>query len=353
MRLTGVERYRFARDCVQAGGRNWRKARRILSEQGVYCHEDLLTEGRIKAAIRDYEKLAAQYGRNHVSFDEAIQYPRENGGRTGDNDYVRTYTYTGLMHDELVRIPVFDGEPHLTGDWVICGDVHLPTTDYTLAEQMLNMARTLELKRLLIVGDLLNFDAFSAYEHLVPPLPLEAEVQVAVRFMAQLAERFDEILLVLGNHEHRLLKRTNGNISATMLNHILNASAGKLRVSPYAYAVIESGGQTWRATHQRNYSRITGRVADQLAQKYQCNIISFHQHHVGVLRDTWNNYTIIDGGGLHDDTKMAYVKLVDSTLPSMARGFVLLVNGVGHLVTPYASMTDSNALLTGLKKKRA
>jgi len=337
MRLIGVERYRFAHDCVQAGGRNWRKARQVLRENKLYPNVEL-TEGRIKAAIRDYEKLKELYGNGE----------RQQPAPSAAQWQVRTYTYTGLLHDEPVRVPVFDGEPCLTGNWVVCGDVHLPTTDYELAEQMLNMARKLELKHLLIVGDLLNFDAFSTHEYLVPPLSFEEEVQVAVHFMARLAEWFDEMVLVLGNHEHRILRRNNGNVSASMLGHVLNASAGKLHVSPYAYAVIESGGQVWRATHQRNYSRITGRVADQLAQKYQCNILSFHQHHVGVLRDTWNKYTIVDGGGLHDETKLAYASLVDSTLPRMARGFVLLIDGVAHLVTPYASMTNTNVLLTGL-----
>ncbi|GIV82580.1 MAG: hypothetical protein KatS3mg051_1934 [Anaerolineae bacterium] len=336
MRLTGEQRYRFARDCVTLTG-SWRTICAELMRRG--WDESLCTEGRIKAARRDWKILRWQH---------------ENGvGQHAVPFGVSTYTYTALNDNgETLRLPVFDGEPKLEGDWVVCGDVHLPTTDYELAETMLRVARDLGLKRLLIAGDLINADAFSLYEHVVPPVSFEDEVRVAVRVVSAWCDWFDDILLLMGNHELRVIRRSNGNINATMLGHILNAGHGKLRVSPYSHAIITSGGQVWRVTHQRNYSRITGRLADQLAQKYQCNIISLHQHHVAVQRDTWNRYTVIDGGGLHDDHKMAYVSLVDNNMPTMARGFVLLVHGTGHLITPYVGMTDLDVLVTGLRMRR-
>ena len=59
-----------------------------------------------------------------------------------------------------------------------------------------------------------------------------------------------------------------------------------------------------------------------------------------------------DVGGLHDDSKMAYVKLTDSNMPVMARGFVLLVGGVGYLFTPYPTLTNWPVLVAGLKATR-
>lgn len=337
LRLTGETRLRFARDCVALAG-SWRSIRAELQARG--WDAALCTEGRIKAARRDWQHLEQQH--------EA----REKQAHASSFG-VTTYTYRALADDgETLRLPTFDGEPHLEGDWVICGDVHLPTTDFELAETMLRVARELNLKRLLIAGDLINADAFSLYEHVVPAITFEDEVKIAVRVISAWCEWFDDMLLLMGNHELRVMRRSNGNLNATMLGHILSAGNGKLRVSPYSHAVITSAGQVWRVTHQRNYSRITGRLADQLAQKYQCNIISLHQHHVAVQRDTYNRYTIIDGGGLHDDRKLAYVSLVDSNMPAMARGFVLLVDGVGHMVTPYQTMTNLDMLLMGLKAKR-
>lgn len=336
-RLIGAERFKFARLAVETLG-TWKDKRAALIAAG--WPEWATTEGRIKACLRDIAALEKRWGGGKHAGAPALG--------------VREYTF-GALTDEPgpdVRLPVFDGEPHLTGDWVVCGDLHLPTTDFALAERMLETARELDMRRLLIVGDLCNFEAFSKFEHLVPPPDFETEVRVAVRLITRFAEHFEEMVLVLGNHEHRLLRRSNGNLTATMLGHILSAAGGKLRVSPYSHAIIESGGQVWRATHQRNYSRIKGRLADQLAQKYQSNVLSFHQHHVAVQRDSWNRYTIIDAGGLHDDSKMAYVKLTDSNMPVMARGFVLLVSGVGHLFTPYPTLTNWPVLVAGLKAAR-
>ena len=351
----------LAHKLVVVDGLSRGEAARALFTAGLYEGARAYpSSGWITALLRSYwarrESQTREMPEAKATIPAAhlLDTPPVAGERIADTFGVREYTF-GMLTDEPgpdVRLPVFDGEPRLTGDWVICGDVHLPTTDFALAERMLETARELDMRRLLIVGDLCNFEAFSKYEHLVPPPAFETEIRVAVRLMARLAQHFEEILLVLGNHEHRLLRRSNGNINATMLGHILNAAGGKLRVSPYSHAVIESGGQKWRATHQRNYSRVKGRLADQLAQKYQANILSFHQHHVSVQRDTWNRYTVIDAGGLYDDSKMGYVKLVDSNMPVMARGFVLLVGGVGHLFTPYMSMTAWPVLVAGLRAQR-
>ena len=264
----------------------------------------------------------------------------------------KTYSFKG--HDETPHmIPVFDGEPHVSGDWMIVGDVHLPTTDYELAARMLKTARTIGIRQLAIIGDLMNMDAYSRFDNIIPPPPFQAEISAAVQLVGEWGDWFEDILMVLGNHEHRLLRHNVGRLNADWMGHILEAARGVLRLSPYSQMVITSGGETWRATHQANYSRIPGRVGSLLAQKYQCNMITFHQHHVAKLRDTFNRYTVIDGGGLFDDNKMAYVKLTDNTSPVMARGFTVLINGTAHLITPYSSFTDLSVLLAGLSVQRA
>ena len=338
--MDSMLRYKLAHDAVQlraSGTSGWRAIAAALARQG--WDSALLTEGRIKGALRDWPRLKQRYGAdNHLA--QALG--------------VREYTFGALDANAggITVLPVFDGEPRLAGDWVVAGDFHLPTTDFSLAELLLRTAQELNIRKLLIVGDLCNFDAFSRYEHIVPPPAFEVEVRIAVQLMSRYATHFDDIVMVLGNHEHRLLRRSNGNLSSTMLGHILGAAQHKMRLSPYAYAVIESGGQLWRATHQRNYSRTTGRVADQLAQKHQSNILAFHEHHAAIQRDTWNRYTIVNCGGLFDDAKLAYVRLEDSTMPGMARGFVLLLDGCAHLITPYQTMTNWQALIAGLKVVR-
>lgn len=250
-----------------------------------------------------------------------------------------TYIFTGAERNEW-RIPVFTGYPRVAGNWVVTGDVHLPTTDMNLARNLLDTARFLNIRKLAIVGDLLNMDAFSKYDHIVPPISFAAEVEPAVALIKEYAGWFDRIVMVLGNHEHRLMKPLHGHMKAEWFGRILDAGGNNLEVSPYSYMELTSGNELWRLTHPGNYSTIKGRVADQLAQKFQCNIVSFHEHHVAKLRDKYNRYTIINGGMLAEPDEMAYVKLVDTTSAEMCKGFVVIKDGHGDLVTPYASYTD-------------
>lgn len=58
-RLIGAERYRFARICIETAG-TWRDKRAAVIAAGY--DEALATEGRIKAALRDWPRLRAKWG---------------------------------------------------------------------------------------------------------------------------------------------------------------------------------------------------------------------------------------------------------------------------------------------------
>lgn len=299
------------------------------------------TDGTIAGTWRDRDKI-----RKYASVPDADSDQDASGGSELSHDSAANAsegflerTFTGLG-TETVVLPRFDGEPHVYADCVVSGDFQLPTADFEFADVLLKVAQHAGIKTLLIVGDWVNMDAFSKYEHIVPPVPFEVEMRASVSLMARYAGWFDVIWLALGNHEQRLMKLLRGDWSNSILARLLSASCGKLRITPYSHIVVHSGGQVWRCTHQRNYSKLKGRVGDELAQKYQCNIVSHHQHHAGKIMDRWGRYVVIDNGGIHDAAKMAYVGLVDSTSPTMTKGFTVIMNGTGHLITPYDAFTD-------------
>lgn len=326
---------------------------------------------RWEAVYRAYVKNGATYqtvgrelGLSYTQVKWALEQYRTHNGIRGwlkvhaENTLPRSpiqfgeYVYTGL-ESESVQLPRFTGEPHIEGNCIVTGDFQLPTTDFELAERVLTVAQALNVKTLLVVGDWVNLDAFSRYDHIVPPIPLATEISVSVQLMSRYAAWFDVIWLALGNHEHRLLKLARGDLTGSMLGRLLSTAQGKLRVTPYSHIVIHSGGQTWRATHQVNYSKIKGRVGDELAQKYQCNVITHHQHHAAKLMDRYGRYVVIDNGGLFDPDKMSYVKLRDSTSVGMTKGFTVILEGTGHLITPYPAFTDINLWLRLAGQERA
>ena len=221
---------------------------------------------------------------------------------------------------------------------LVCGDVHIPCTDWAFAERMCQLALARKIDTLFVVGDFWNMDALSRYDHVAPPAPLAVELEMGSKLMMRWRQVFKRIVVRLGNHDVRLHKAVAGGLPTELWELFLEAGSG-VEFAPYGHVEIISGGQRWRATHQAAYSRIKLRVADDLANKYAANVLSFHQHHIGKTRDKWNRYTIIDGGGLFDADKFAYVNLFDNPLPVMNQGFVLLEDGWAEVLTPYPTMT--------------
>lgn len=248
---------------------------------------------------------------------------------------------------EYVPAPVrkFTGFWKLDGDFAVFNDVHIPTTNWDFAEKAIEVSCRL-LKRprkLLIAGDLVNGDALSKWEDIIPSIPLADELEYGTQYLHHLSKFFDELFFFRGNHEDRILKPLRGQLHAPQFLRMLSDNT-KVHFSMYSYATVKSGKQMWRITHQKGYSRNPLSVARRLAAKTHMNVICAHQHHSATGRSECNQYTCIDSGGLHDHEKMLYVMLDDNTSPVMNNGFVILKNGTGTLFTPYETLTDIGVL---------
>lgn len=277
--------------------------------------------------------LESIMGKPLNSIYRAAQRARVEYRNAGGESYqLDEYTYTGVIKPGN-KLPVFDGyfDVHVDGLAVI-GDVHLPTTDMELAERMLEDCHKHNIRNLAIIGDLVNFDVLGRYPHLVPPHSLDAELSAAQEFLDHLTMAFDNVWLTMGNHEHRMLKEWP-QLPFTRMAELFS-TGGLVEVSPYGHMVATVQGVPWRLTHQRNYSRLPLRVARDLAVKYQMNTITHHEHHLAKGTDTYGRYVVINNGGLHDSSKMAYTRLVDSTSPAMVRGYTLLVDGQSTVKGP-------------------
>ena len=223
-------------------------------------------------------------------------------------------------------------ELRLSGDWIVLGDVQLPTTDYDFAALPAAIARRY-LKRprqLLIVGDLMNMDSFSAYENEIGLPGFRHEVEAARALIGEWYRVFDRIVWLAGNHERRISKRSAGAILMGDLALLIHAN---IETSNYDRAVIESETGEWYAVHGSEYSVNQLTVADALAAKYRRHIISFHEHHCAIGFSRFGQDVIINGGGLFNQWHMAYVMLNTSKKPNMKPGFVLLKGGYPYLLS--------------------
>ena len=225
----------------------------------------------------------------------------------------------------------------------IC-DVHVPCTDYDYAMLPAQIAQKHMKKgqRVLIVhGDVFDGGTFSNWARIVKEPSWEQERQAAQNLFALWAETFDEIIILPGNHDYRMLKKLEGQASfggmvwgmvdeqdkdlAQMFGSMF--STGKLQTSPVDHCFVDTPKGKYIVAHGTNYSINPLTVANEMAQKYQAHVISGHEHHAGMTIDRFGRYFIINNGGLFDKDKFAYVSLQASKRPVMKKGFTFVDNG--------------------------
>lgn len=289
-------------------------------------------------------QIAERHGFNEDSVRSRIsRYVREQIQSVPDLTPFTIVGKGGYTRHEIV--PKIVQMPILRCPLMVFGDVHVPTTEWTMFELMIRFAEKHLPKGArtgALVGDMFNMDAISQYDQIVAPYSLQTEMDYAEGAIEYLLSVMDTLYISMGNHDYRLFKLLQGDFGVTRLGQMISKHVydGRVVMTDMSQMVAIQSDQVWRLTHQRNYSKIKGRVASALAIKHHCNIVTHHEHHVAVLRDDYNRFTVINNGALVDYEKLVYVQLVDSTSNVMCNGFTYLNNGIGHLLTPYETMTD-------------
>jgi predicted phosphodiesterase len=227
------------------------------------------------------------------------------------------------------------------GDWLIVGDVQLPTTNYDYAGTLMAIAEKhlRKPRKLILAGDFINADAFSDYDSDIQTPRFEAEVDAAETLIFEFLKVFSDIYWIWGNHERRVGRKTHGALSPAHLRNLVTPHRDRVHVSHWGWLTLDTPTGEWRVTHSKAYSVQQLNVADQLAQKFQQNIVAHHEHHCAIGWDRYKRYVTINNGGLFDPASMGYVVLDDSKMPNMQRGFTMMRGGFPTLFGP-EPMTD-------------
>ena len=258
---------------------------------------------------------------------------------------VRTARIHARENGEPRELDVYHFEEPLvvTGDAIVVGDTHVPTTNWDWACRVSRLAEKLKISTLIIAGDFFDFSMWSSFKCVVPPATWHQERDAARVLLSDWLEVFSNIYTIAGNHDRRLATWTAGQLDDGDIWGMVTRNA-KLHHSQYAGLTLHSGDVDWRVVHPKNYSRNKLVVADVLAQKNQSNMITFHEHYVGKTWDRYNHYVIVNGGCLLDPRKVAYVRLDECNMPNMCNGFVVVRDGIAQELGewPY---TDWKALM--------
>lgn len=221
-------------------------------------------------------------------------------------------------------------------DFMVIGDVQLPTTDYDFAMLPAMIARKYLKKprKLIIAGDLYNGDAWSKYPNVIPTPTWNMEKESARNLLTIYAQTFDEMWMLSGNHERRKLEHDHGQED---LQDTLAAAlpGGHVKATVLDKCTVLTSNGKYTILHGDNYSKKALNNADEWAQKYQSHVISHHEHHAAIGMDRFDRYYIINNGGLFDQKKMAYVQLKTNTCANMSQGFTMVRDGFPYLFSDF------------------
>jgi hypothetical protein len=294
--------------------------------RGIYLGDAMKTKAekislgaefaRLQAAGYSQSEIAKQYitTRDHVK-DMLREY--HNGGQPPEFDVIHLGTPLELI-----------------GDALIVGDVHVPSTDYEFASLVGRVAEKRGIQRLIIGGDFFNHDCYSRFPHIAMPPTWKEERDAGRKMLQDWLITFDEIVILMGNHDRLKQKAAAGEFDETDIFGMLTTST-KIQLTNFGYLYLNSGGERWYIAHGREYSVNPGTVGNVLAQKYQCHVLSHHQHHFCKMRDAFDRYNVVDNGSLLDITKTAYMYLDSSKKPNSKRGFTVIRAGVPQLYGPW------------------
>lgn len=226
-------------------------------------------------------------------------------------------------------------------DFMVVGDVQLPTTDYDFAMLPALVARRWlkTPRRLIIAGDFWNMDAFSQYGTVIKlPDYKTHEKQAAANLLTIWGEVFDEMYMICGNHERRRLLHMEGEED---IQDIVNTVVpyGRIRASVLDRCEVTTSRGVVNVIHGAAYRKNALTMADELAQKFQSHIISHHEHHCAFGVDRYDRYYIINNGGLFDVNKMTYVNIVTAPCSGMSQGFTMVKDATPYLFNKFSDWT--------------
>lgn len=234
----------------------------------------------------------------------------------------------------------YDKPPVLETDSVmVLADVHIPNHDAGWCSELVDLARTLGITTCLLAGDLLDFSALSSFTPEMLGDEAETtlvsdEIIAAAEFVDVLLSVFDEVHMILGNHEKRITRRMAVKMRVAFLRQLLGYRLEPhFHLYPYYMAIIRASAGDWRVAHPKNTSVIPVRVAARLADKYGQFYVAAHGHDWGETTSVAGYYAAATGI-CADPRLFEYTQLRDNLRPFMQQGAWMLYEGQPWLMHP-------------------
>jgi predicted phosphodiesterase len=223
-------------------------------------------------------------------------------------------------------------------DSLVWSDVHIPYHLPEAMERSLDSALDKGITRIILAGDFMDVhwgSRFMAWKTKGMDVEnIKQEFAITSRIFKLLLELFEEVVVIPGNHDGgRFQHLSNGSIDFSLLcAFMIGCSPAEmpenLIVGMNRWLVMEGSPRgDWRITHPAKSRKVPLMLAEELAAKFQQNILTAHQHHLGVRMHRHLPYICCDGGCLQDERLTDYKQETDDSHANWAPGWVELVDG--------------------------
>lgn len=235
--------------------------------------------------------------------------------------------------------------PHLVLDYQdghVWSDAHIPYHIPELMDISLMRAKSDGIKNLYVPGDLFDLKWASSFIDWGKegPEQVSKEFDCARKLMDTVMEVFDRVVITPGNHDGGRFRRVSDGVLS--FEQLLEMVLG-IRLIDYRDKIIVGHNRwfrlegspwgNWRLTHPKSARAIPLSLAQRLSEKFHENILTAHQHYLGVSMDKNSYYILCDGGFMQDERLVGYKNEVDTSHSQWTPGYIELVDGWPHIVS--------------------
>jgi hypothetical protein len=229
-----------------------------------------------------------------------------------------------LADYQTIIAPKVVNNNNFKGDGIITADHHNPCVDLNLVDQVIEHGKEFNIKRLFDIGDFFNFDAISNYARKIggdDQLPkLTDELDFGYGVLSKYCEWFDEIYMLIGNHEGRYSKALSNALSYSTIVDAFRLPEVKVLETNYIHL------DDLRLTHPRSYSQLKLSVPRRLTNKFMEPVFNAHGH-FGTWGFADNGLPCGDIPCMCDPDRIFYLQGGDTTHPMWNKGFIVYKDG--------------------------
>lgn len=217
--------------------------------------------------------------------------------------------------DDILQINLKDDEVAL-----VMSDIHVPYHhEAVIAGILEDVTSSRNLKAIIIAGDLFTFDQISKYpkSHNIPRM--ETELEVGGSLLIYLTN-YAPVYLTNSNHDARFANKIDVQFSLKrLMNAALNGRSTKnsITTTERDYLFVNDD---FIIGHLSNAIGVPGKIAHNIAQKYQRHCLAGHDHITGVYNPR-SRYIGASIGCVADFKKFWYSEKGMNATRFMQRGF--------------------------------